>query len=475
MDLTRQGYYYHPLGNLAKELIDNVNDRQFPYVIDGDDNTKPSGVGNIEFGTGPKIPGGVEVYAMATGAIYNITVDETGFSIYLRTTKQDISGEIICIKYSCLGGLSDDIANAIGAPTGIIKQEELKNLTLNSIISLQVTAGQMIGYSNNWDEQKMLKIGFVYRYTTDNEDTDASKFINDLPHLDTEKVKNENITFEAINDENSIAKYIVKCDDTIIGTNQGMCRLENGQSSAYYPVYPFISYMVLQQKPVYCQTSTPDGGMSLSPTVDVPSDDYLHTSFTDRYMGKYPSQLSDINSPECQAIKTLALAAKGEFGENEEGLSYGKLFRAWILHYNPIRGYIPNGVTVRENNSTLAGFARYWSNIVYNGWGGSNWLNAPYWEMQASNTEDFLIFMQNLYKNIAYPNIYGITKDYCIEACSNMPYANETTSLGSNIPVTNGSPLVFSVIERYSGGWYVLFRTEAMTNSFMSPNPAVKQ
>lgn len=422
MDLTRQGYYYHPLGNLAKELIDNVNDRQFPYVIDGNNDIKPSGVGNIEFGTGPKIPGGVEVYAMATGAIYNIAVDETGFSIYLRTTKQDISGEIICIKYSCLGGLSDDIANAIGAPTGILKQEELKNLTLNSVISLQVTAGQMIGYSNDWDEQKMLKIGFIYRHTTDNEDTDASKFINDLPHLDTEKVKNENITFEAINDENSIAKYVVKCKDEIVGTNNGMCRLESGQSSIYYPVYPFLSYTILQQKPVYCSGVGPSGGISMpniSEVIDGSNMNknalncYLTETMSEKWMGVCPNTIEELNT-NTKGLRYAVAICKRELNFSQygdfPGVSYAKLLRAKMIGENK------PGIDMKE-----------WFEQLH----PSQFDGKSIWISMKFQQED-LDYAKLVYMNLRYPSLYGIEtfsgteefKNAIVFGCQQVPIYN---------------------------------------------------
>ena len=134
MDLTRQGYYYHPLGNLAKELLNNPADK-IPYVNDGDEELKvePSGVGNLEYSTTAQIPGGVEVYAMATGTIYNIEANEKGFNLYLRTNKQDSAGEVICIKYSFLGGLSDDLATAAGVNSGAMSKEEVAKLRGKSV------------------------------------------------------------------------------------------------------------------------------------------------------------------------------------------------------------------------------------------------------------------------------------------------------------------------------------------------------
>lgn len=474
-DTSKCGYYYHPLGELASTFANNTaNNSEWPHTYTKDN--KPYDFGKLDWGSGNNIPSKSKVYSMTNGIItkifksYTENSDTNGFYIYIKTDRKDGNNKEIEIHYGKLSGFSEKIANILGCKSGPMSLNELIAVPIVFNSNIEITMGEHIGYTNDWyPDSANLCTDFVY---IDNENnTNDVNNIELYPHATEEKLSN---SFKLTNLENNIKK--VECNGKIVGREDGYVRELNKENSKTYTVWPHMSYMVCQQTPMFLSNNSnasPAGGISLSPDVEVPSNEYLNLNFSNRYMGKYPTTTSEMNSEECRGLRTLTLAAQGEFGYGEEGISYAKLFRAWILHYSPIKGYIVSGYSVRDNNSTLQGFARYWSNIVYKGWGGSKYQSTEYWNQTIKETDDNLTYMQNIYKNIAYPNIYGITKDYCIRACSNMPYSNETTSLGSSTPVTYGSPIIFQVIQPYNGVYYVLFRTEAMTKNFLAPNPAV--
>ena len=395
MDLTRQGYYYHPLGDLAKELIDYTSDEEMVYVKDGnlENNIDPSGVGNVEWGTNTKIPGGVNVYAMATGIIYNIEIDERGIYLYLRTNKQDSSGDVICIKYSFLGGLSDTISNAVGITRGIIKKEELSTLSINTSIGFPINAGEQIGYTNNWDENCMLRISFIYRQTVENNSTNANEYINKLPHIDNIEEVNKKFSFTKLND--SLAKYSVKCNGKTVGTENGMSKLKNGAPSLYYPIYPFLSYLTLQQKPEYCETMGPEGGVPMLKINDIlyyenmdqnALNFYLNGTMGTQWIGNYPNTIEDVNNNKNGLRYAVAICKRELNFDIFSGTSYAKLLRAKMIG-EPWQ----SGNNMKEwfeglNPSQFAG--------------KSTWLSMEF-------SEEDLKYAQLVYMNLCYPNIYG--------------------------------------------------------------------
>lgn len=473
-DTSKCGYYYHPLGDLASAFTNGLaDDSEWPHTYTKEN--KFHGIGNLDWGSGKNIPPNSKVYSMTNGTITNIFKNTSdtgyGFYIYIKTDRVDGDGKTIEIHYIELSGFSEKIATALGCKAGAMTLEEMLATPIVFNSSIEVSMGEHIGYTNSWySNYSNMHTDFVYVGMGDN-NSDGNVDVSTYPHATESKLSNN---FKLTDLGNGIKK--VECDGKIVGRENGYVREQYGGSSDTYKVWPHMSYMVCQQTPIFVTNGSgggPEGGIRPTPDVEVPASEYLNLSFSDRYMGKYPESTTDMNSDDCRGLRTLTLAAQGEFGYGEEGLSYAKLFRAWILYYRPISSYIVSGYSIRENNSTLQGFARYWSNIVYNGWNGSSYQSTEYWNQTIKETNDNLTYMQNIYKNIAYPNIYGITKDYCIRACSNLPYSNETTSLGSSTPVTYGSPVIFQVVQPYNGVYYVMYRTKGMTQSFMEANPAV--
>lgn len=193
------------------------------------------------------------------------------------------------------------------------------------------------------------------------------------------------------------------------------------------------------------------GGIGLTPTCQIPAE-FANTVFTDRFMagGAYST-----------AIKALAYSSTREFGFGDQGKSYGKLFRAWILYEVYRFNDLPN---FRAQNATIDTFARYWSGLTGSKWG----CYTSYGKEPAQNSQQLCEIM---YNNIKYPDIYGVTTDYCIEAMSNCPFQNETDELGSSVIPARNYPLVFSIVRQYNGMWYVMYRS---TNAIArSANPAV--
>lgn len=394
MDLTRQGYYYHPLGNLAKELLNNPADK-IPYVNDGDEESKvePSGVGNLEYSTTAQIPGGVEVYAMATGTIYNIEANEKGFNLYLRTNKQDSTGEVICIKYSFLGGLSDDLATAAGVNSGAMSKEEVAKLTISTTVGSPVSAGDKIGYTNNWDDKCMLRVSFIYRQSEENVSTDYEDFKDKLPHLTGIDNVNEKFTFTKI--ENSIAQYSVKCEDELVGTESGMTQLTDGSASKHYPIYPFLSYLVLHQKPVYCESIGPEGGIPMVGASDVINSQnmdqtalnfYLSGTIGEQWIGSYPNTIEDVNNNAKGLRYAVAVCSQELNFDTFSGVSYAKLIRAKMI-----------GEPWQSGNDMKAWFE---------GLDPSQFDGKPIWLAKTFDESD-LQYAQLVYMNLRYPGLYG--------------------------------------------------------------------
>lgn len=220
-------------------------------------------------------------------------------------------------------------------------------------------------------------------------------------------------------------------------------------------------HAICSQTPEYIQ-----GGTEPNPTVEVPSE-YLTYIFSSRFMGSYPENTSNIENEEYRALRVMVNAAHNEFGYGNEATSYGKLFRAWILYH------FTNDYNFRASDATLDTFANAWISWV-TAWG---YDSSSFTEMPDDvDAETYLIYMQNMYKNISNPGIFGLDTNLenyeeAMIACSNMPFSNETSGEGTNTPVTHGNKLIFSVISPFRGwGWYVLFRFE---NSLMSANTTV--
>ena len=193
------------------------------------------------------------------------------------------------------------------------------------------------------------------------------------------------------------------------------------------------------------------GGTALRPTCEIPNE-YMNTVFSDRFMA---------GGANSAAIKALAYSSTREFGFGDEGKSYGKLFRAWILYEVHRFNDLPN---FRAANATIDTFARYWSGLTGNKWG-------CYTCYGREPEQDSQALCEAMYNNIRYPDIYGVTTPYCLEAMSNCPFHNETVAIGNPAIPSSYQPLVFSVVKPYNGSYYVMYRsTKSITQT---ANPAV--
>lgn len=192
------------------------------------------------------------------------------------------------------------------------------------------------------------------------------------------------------------------------------------------------------------------GGIALAPTCSIPQE-YANVVFSDRFM-----QGGALST----AIKCLVNVSGHEFGFNDYGISYGKVFRSWILYH-----YSNKQFDFRGQQATIDTFARYWDWCTTGGWG--SYIYKCY---GADDGRDDLC--EIMYKNIKYPDIFGVTNPTCITAMSNCPFQNETVKVGNpQIPERN-YPVAFSVCEKYGNGlYYVLYRSNnAIT---LQANPAV--
>lgn len=458
-------YLYHPLGDFAQYYADGTygpGDNEFPRTHSEHNN------GGIDFNPGSKLP----VHAMADGEVVFIGVynssshykeKSAGYYVEIKSNSFGYNGTVY-MRYLEMGWLESPLAEAIGVEPGT-SGTSIKNApSVRMNTSIQIKAGDIIGYTNEiGNGQTNLHIDLQQHATLSGGGLISSSF---------DFNKNNSSIGEYGEGYKDDGKNWYQ-DGKIVGqVINGIGYVPYGEASSKFQVFNHYWYCTILSKPIL-RTGVPAGGVKLNPTVPI-SEEYQNWNFTERYMGKFPNNISDINNETYRPLRTLALAARGEFGGADEGLSYGKLFRVWILYeterFPSLRELEPISGPMRGASSTLKDFAAYWSKIVFYKWNENGWQSTQYWNQSAPETEEFLSFMQNIYMNIAYPDIYGISKEACIEACSNMPYSNETTDVGSDIPVTYGSPLIFLVKEKFSGGWYILFRTENHTNNLLSAN-----
>ena len=223
----------------------------------------------------------------------------------------------------------------------------------------------------------------------------------------------------------------------------------------------------------------PDGGSGTEPYpevngLDIPSayydlstEDYRTVIFSQQFMrtSAGPQTVEEISSEQFHALRACMNWCCGEFGPSIYGASYGKLIRTWCM-YEQDSYY-------RGDNKTLEDFVlRLRTKIL--SWGGHDIWNTTFEELKNRtwmNDNYALDFMQDLYNNIRYPDLFGVTASSdldVIKAMSGMPTMNETVALDNpNIPARN-QPVVWSVTKRavlnqFSGyeGWYVLYRPVA--------------
>lgn len=214
---------------------------------------------------------------------------------------------------------------------------------------------------------------------------------------------------------------------------------------------------------------------------DLSSAPYKEVIFPQEFMltSAGPQSVADITTETFHPLRACMNWACGEFGPSIYGVSYGKLMRTWIM-YEPDTAYRGTGKTLKDF------ILRLRTQVL--SWGGHDIWERSYADLKASTwmTDDYaLAFMQWLYNNIRYPELYGVdssSDDDVIKAMSGMPTMNETTGIGTHDIPSRNQPVVWSVIKRaelnqFSGymGYYVLYRPRAY-DSYINRgvNPAVE-
>ncbi|MGN1362439.1 MAG: M23 family metallopeptidase [Methanobrevibacter sp.] len=401
------GYFFHPLG---EEAINYSRDSYYSYY--------EHGVECVDIG----VSSGTPIYSMTSGEV--IIAEEgspnNGFNRY---------GGIVVIK------ANSGYSNYTGEDHYIL-YSHLQGFTVNN--GDTVSAGTQIGISGgaNGDPMQGSSTGAHLHLEFRSEIASRTKAGTGLLYNKTDHISD----WGNIKDW-SLARNIDGTYPIKIGNSYSYCHATCCQEAEYLT-----------------------GGGDLNPTVDVPSE-YLTYVFSDRFMGAYPDNIANIRDDKYRAIRILARAAANEFGYGNEGMSYSKLFRAWILYH-----FAHSSYNFRAKGATLETFANAWVAWVTSwGYDSSDFHNVP----SDISEEAFFEFTQNIYKNISQPGIFGLNPELdnyneAMTACSNMPFANETSGEGTKVPVTHGNKLIFSVISPFQGwGWYVLFRFE---NSLSSVN-----
>lgn len=322
-DTSKCGYYYHPLGELAKAFADGTaDDSEWPHTY-----TKPGkyhGIGNLDWGSGKSIPPNSKVYSMTSGVITKIFKytddDGFGFHIYIKTDRLDGEGKTIEIHYIELAGFSERIANILGCKSGPMTETEVKMAPVNFSTEISVEMGEHIGYTNTWYSNfSNMHTDFVYVGRGDN-NSDGNVDVSTYPHATESKLSNN---FKLTDLSNGIKK--VECDGKIVGRENGYVRTQYGGSSDTYKVWPHMSYMVCQQTPKYVSRSSSNVNNSiLTPT--------------ERCSGYYTESFDSSLVSDSELLQLCQLAAHEIAGGNRDFTTeiqdlgvYAKLFRGVYL------------------------------------------------------------------------------------------------------------------------------------------------
>ena len=386
-DTSKCGYYYHPLGELAKAFADGTaDDSEWPHTY-----TKPGkyhGIGNLDWGSGKSIPPNSKVYSMTNGVITKIFKytddDGFGFHIYVKTDRLDGEGKTIEIHYIELAGFSERIANILGCKSGPMTETEVKMAPVNFSTEITVEMGEHIGYTNSWYSNfSNMHTDFVYVGRGDN-NSDGNVDVSTYPHAIESKLSNN---FKLTDLNNGIKK--VECDGKIVGRENGYVRTQYGGSSDTYKVWPHMSYMVCQQTPKYISRSSGNIGE----------------------IGQYAPKGYDEKILECSENELLGACNTilGETMENIDSLEaarsgvllYAKLIRCRTIYY---------GKTVQYalNNSGFDGYSGRTINLA-----SLKVLNYTVDE-----------FKEKVRLNLCNPGLYDIKDEKCIQIAKNGPYYN---------------------------------------------------
>lgn len=399
------GYYYHPLGDLAKAFVDGTaSSSEFPHTYDNNGD-HAHGVGNLDWGSGSSIPQLSPVYSMTDGTIYTVYTSHgdggRGVGIYIKTDRLDGAGKPICIHYIELSGVSDRLAQILGCEAGPHTESEFASFNVSSSEPISVKMGELIGYTNDWYlNYSNMHTDFTYEGVGDNNSTDIPAYIEASPHV--KNVEQLNKKFSVEKTGQSIPEYIVKCDGKIVGSDNGMVRLQSAPSS-YYPVYPFISYLVCQQIPVYLS-----GGSSSSMGA----------------IGQYAPEGYDTIKLSCSDNELLHICntVLGEIGYNSDSLEAA---RSGILLYAKLircRAILNN-----EDVMTVINTGGFYGHT-------GTYINTSTISSLQYTQEEFL---EKVRQNYCNPELYDITDTKCVQIAKAGPYYNYGYSPDYNYPCTS--------------------------------------
>lgn len=413
-------YLCHPLGDLSQ-------DPNFWFY------TYPGhGTSKLDLYTPHE---GFPVYAMMPGRIESSMWDPSG------------GGNFIKLKST-----ENNYSRITGLPL-YLRYMHLSERLVNEGDTVQ--AGDLIGYSGN---------------------TGSSTG----PHLHLDMSTNGNNPLEYPAIDNNVMNHLIPGYDYEANRVREVPDIDGGPGVPYGDNY----YYHLMGSPVIQVTKSsgdtpPEGGIEYNPTAysnpanaqyragmqyePAINSEYGTRTFSREFMGVYPETLThlDNNFP----LKVLYIGAIREFGENEYGISYGKLYRTWILH-QPYQYY-----NYRTEGATLADFANEWDKLT------SVWTSGSRHDKQEAQqkTDWNLDFAQKLYNNIRYGPAYGLTLPETIAAFQCWPWTNETLAIGvpdvrSDMINIAPQPLIPN-----SGGYYTMYnRTGNFDTARNNPtNPAV--
>ena len=415
-------YLCHPLGDLSQ-------DPNFWFYTYHD-----HGVSKLDF----YAPEDSSVYAMMPGVVESSMVDSYGGGNFIKIKSTDnnysrITGYPLYLRYMHL--------NVRLVKTGDI-----------------VHAGDLIGYSGN-----------------------TGKSTGPHLHLDMSINGSNPLQYPPIND--IVMGRLIPGYDYEANRTRLVPDIDGGPGVPYGDNY----YYHLMGSPIIQVTESyddvpPEGGIEYNPTAySNPSDaeyrpnvpyvsainsEYGTRTFSSYFMGTYPATQADLDNN--LALKVLYVSATGEFGETEEGYSYGKLFRNWIIH-QPYEKY-----NYRVEGATLMDFANEWDYLT------NKWTKGKSYERHdkqnaMSKTDWNLEFAQYLYNNIRYGQGYGLTKTHTIAAFQCWPWTNETLADGNHSIRSDAINIAPQPYVPTAGGYYTMYNRSGHFDVARSnpQNPAV--
>lgn len=450
-------YFYHPLGDYAENYANGTiipGDAAFPHTYDSGDGGQPHGWGKLDWGVGADVP----IYAMCDGDVTTVksqpVAGQEGYVVILRTGLTDSTGQTIYIRYLELGGLSAELATILGVPEGpgTYSKEAIGKNSEDGV--LHISQGDLIGYTNSHYPTSCLHLDFTYGDNFSGYGGGVNfSTAEGVPHIEGDIPSS---AFSKVGD-------IVTCNGEELGTNGRVPT--NGGQSGVYTVYPAVSFLTCLQKPVKLSMSSAVGEHTLDFSNIIcrnnmnqqAVDFYCGGTMSEKWMGKYPNTLSELNANKGIRYATAVCAQELNFSEygNLPGVAYGKLIRAKMI------GEKRSGNTMEEwfYNLNTSQFA-----------GKDQWLKKTF------SKESDLVFAQAVYKNICYPGLYGEWKgndetlyNLILFSCSQIPIYNlHPISYGPwayivcyNPDTKNDKSTLHETSERqYAGdyGWYVVYR-----------------